>query len=226
MFLYGTADHKSLWTCCTVACLSAVTTRSSRQRLMSPIHRTSRQLSLKAVVLPDSKNSLYTLGTVCSRIEKEQAIMTLDTEGILEGTMDRPLALQFSAAIVACVTRVCPVGYEGRGGVVARLLTSYRGEPGTISKEIAPGFSNVGIVQDDAAGRRVFSGVSRFPHPCNLALFHAHLASPSSTLKTLMLSAAQISSLHAVYQTQQEWSGKIWVALNVEVLKIDYCEVR
>ncbi|KAJ8894978.1 hypothetical protein PR048_000286 [Dryococelus australis] len=46
-----------------------------------------------------------------------------------------------------------------------------------------PGFSHLGIVQDDAAGRRVFSLISRYP------LFHSRVAtcslhSPSSALKT------------------------------------------
>ncbi|KAJ8888859.1 hypothetical protein PR048_008353 [Dryococelus australis] len=45
---------------------------------------------------------------------------------------------------------------------------------------VAPGFSRVGIVADDAAGRRVFSGIFRFPGPLIPALLHPHLASPSS----------------------------------------------
>ncbi|KAJ8873420.1 hypothetical protein PR048_024237 [Dryococelus australis] len=44
------------------------------------------------------------------------------------------------------------------------------------------GFSHVGIVPDDAAGRRVSSGICRFPRPCIPALFHTHLNSPSSVL--------------------------------------------
>ncbi|KAJ8898379.1 hypothetical protein PR048_003739 [Dryococelus australis] len=47
-----------------------------------------------------------------------------------------------------------------------------------------PGFSHVGIVPDDAAGRRVFSGISRFPRHCIHALLHTHLTSPSQALKT------------------------------------------
>ncbi|KAJ8866793.1 hypothetical protein PR048_032654 [Dryococelus australis] len=39
--------------------------------------------------------------------------------------------------------------------------------------------SRLGIVPDDAAGRRVFSGTSRFPlHPCIPTLIHTRLASP------------------------------------------------
>ncbi|KAJ8880013.1 hypothetical protein PR048_020635 [Dryococelus australis] len=47
--------------------------------------------------------------------------------------------------------------------------------------ESPPGFSHVGIVPDDVADRQVFSGISRFPGPCILALLHTHLASPSSS---------------------------------------------
>ncbi|KAJ8871642.1 hypothetical protein PR048_027969 [Dryococelus australis] len=71
---------------------------------------------------------------------------------------------------------------RGRGGVVARLLASHLGEPGSIPGGVAPGFSHVGIVPDDVAGRRVFSGISRFPHPLISALLHTHLTSPSSAL--------------------------------------------
>ncbi|KAJ8867224.1 hypothetical protein PR048_031022 [Dryococelus australis] len=53
---------------------------------------------------------------------------------------------------------------------------------------------HVEIVPDDAAGRRVFSGLSCFRRPCTLALLHARLASPSSALKTSMLRTGQISS--------------------------------
>ncbi|KAJ8872264.1 hypothetical protein PR048_025866 [Dryococelus australis] len=40
------------------------------------------------------------------------------------------------------------------------------------------GFLHVGIVPDDAVGRRVFSGISRFPRLFILALFHSHLNHP------------------------------------------------
>ncbi|KAJ8866393.1 hypothetical protein PR048_032236 [Dryococelus australis] len=45
------------------------------------------------------------------------------------------------------------------------VLASHQGEPGSIPGRITPGFSHVGIVPDDAAGRRVLSGISRFPSP-------------------------------------------------------------
>ncbi|KAJ8870045.1 hypothetical protein PR048_029056 [Dryococelus australis] len=59
-----------------------------------------------------------------------------------------------------------------------RLLASHPGKPGPIPDGIAPGFSHVGMVPHDAAGRLVFSGVSRFLHPCIPAL----LRSPRFTL--------------------------------------------
>ncbi|KAJ8878240.1 hypothetical protein PR048_018817 [Dryococelus australis] len=53
----------------------------------------------------------------------------------------------------------------------------------------------VGIVLEDAAGRRIFSGVSCFPRPCIPAPLHTHLASPSSALKDLTVkSCAKCSS--------------------------------
>ncbi|KAJ8884412.1 hypothetical protein PR048_016269 [Dryococelus australis] len=55
--------------------------------------------------------------------------------------------------------------HGARGGVVVRLLASHLGEPGPIPGGVAPGFSRVGIVPNDAAGRRVFLGISRFPVP-------------------------------------------------------------
>ncbi|KAJ8890864.1 hypothetical protein PR048_010373 [Dryococelus australis] len=45
------------------------------------------------------------------------------------------------------------------------------------------GFSHLGIVLDDVAGRMVFSGIFRFPRSCIPALLHARLASPSLALK-------------------------------------------
>ncbi|KAJ8874131.1 hypothetical protein PR048_024973 [Dryococelus australis] len=48
---------------------------------------------------------------------------------------------------------------------VVRLLASHQGKPDSIPGGITPRFPHVGIVPDDAAGRRVFSRISRFPPP-------------------------------------------------------------
>ncbi|KAJ8868824.1 hypothetical protein PR048_030365 [Dryococelus australis] len=68
-----------------------------------------------------------------------------------------------------------------------------------------PGFSQVGIVPDDAAGRRVFSGISRSP-PCIPVLFHSQFISPSSALKIPLLSASRIS-LHATQLKREKEQG-------------------
>ncbi|KAJ8866962.1 hypothetical protein PR048_032824 [Dryococelus australis] len=60
---------------------------------------------------------------------------------------------------------------------------------------IAPRFTHVGILPDDAAGRWVSSWISRFPSPFIPALLHTHLTSPSSALETLVLRAVQIPQL-------------------------------
>ncbi|KAJ8876213.1 hypothetical protein PR048_024123 [Dryococelus australis] len=83
-----------------------------------------------------------------------------------------------------------------RGGEVVRLLASHLGELNSIPGGVVPGFSYVGVVQDDAAGQRVFSGISHFPRPCILALLHTHLTSPSPALKTSILRTAKTSPLH------------------------------
>ncbi|KAJ8878367.1 hypothetical protein PR048_018944 [Dryococelus australis] len=64
---------------------------------------------------------------------------------------------------------------------VRRRWSSHRallGEPGSIPGRATPGSSHVEIVPDDAAGRRVFSGISRIPNPCFPALLHACLNHP------------------------------------------------
>ncbi|KAJ8867985.1 hypothetical protein PR048_031794 [Dryococelus australis] len=57
----------------------------------------------------------------------------------------------------------------------------------------------LGIVLDDDTGRRVFSGISRFPHPCIPKLLHSHLIPPSSALKTSFSRASKTSSPHTFY---------------------------
>ncbi|KAJ8882672.1 hypothetical protein PR048_014484 [Dryococelus australis] len=57
---------------------------------------------------------------------------------------------------------------------------SHLGGPGSIPSGVAPRFSHVGVVLDDAAGRRTFTWISRFPRPCIPALLHTHLTSPLS----------------------------------------------
>ncbi|KAJ8883944.1 hypothetical protein PR048_015800 [Dryococelus australis] len=57
----------------------------------------------------------------------------------------------------------CACPHRSCGGVVVILLAPHHGEPGSISAGSLPGFSHVGIVPDDAASWRDFSGISRSP---------------------------------------------------------------
>ncbi|KAJ8866522.1 hypothetical protein PR048_032365 [Dryococelus australis] len=86
------------------------------------------------------------------------------------------------------------------------LLASHQGEPVSIPGRVTPGFSQEEIVPDDAAGRRIFSGISRFPRLCIPAPLQYHYISPSSALKTLVLRAAYISQLNATL-----WGGELGV---------------
>ncbi|KAJ8871691.1 hypothetical protein PR048_028018 [Dryococelus australis] len=67
---------------------------------------------------------------------------------------------------------------------------------------------HVGIVPDDIAGRRAFSGFSRFPRPCVPALLHVHLASPPTALKTPLLRARLYgdSSYHDSSYYERVWN--------------------
>ncbi|KAJ8875827.1 hypothetical protein PR048_023728 [Dryococelus australis] len=116
-----------------------------------------------------------------------------------------------------------------------QILASYHGKPGSIPGSVTPGFSPAEIVPENAAGRRVFSGISRFPRPCLLAPLHSHLISSSSTLNTLLLRVAQISKPIAIacvglcqhhvvresqYQTQ--FSLNVWTGVAVDMFICPY----
>ncbi|KAJ8883151.1 hypothetical protein PR048_014991 [Dryococelus australis] len=76
---------------------------------------------------------------------------------------------------------------RGRGGGVDRLLASHLDEPGSIPGGVTPEFSHVGIVPDDAAGRRDFSGIT--------TSLHTHPTSHPSALKTSLLRCRPYRSL-------------------------------
>ncbi|KAJ8892996.1 hypothetical protein PR048_005577 [Dryococelus australis] len=73
-----------------------------------------------------------------------------------------------------------------RGDAMVRQLASHHGKTSSIPSGVTPGFPHVGIVPDDAAVRRVFSGISCFPRYCIPALLHTHLALPALALETSM----------------------------------------
>ncbi|KAJ8867893.1 hypothetical protein PR048_031698 [Dryococelus australis] len=88
--------------------------------------------------------------------------------------------------------KFCSIAYS------ARLDCSPPTKVNSVSNPLPghSGFSHVGIVPDDAAGRRVFSGISRFSRPFIPSLLHSHLISHSSALKTSLLRAAPFSQLN------------------------------
>ncbi|KAJ8871358.1 hypothetical protein PR048_027675 [Dryococelus australis] len=59
-------------------------------------------------------------------------------------------------------------------------LPTWRKPRSTPPGDIAPGFLHVGITPDEAAGRRVFSGISRFPRPMHSDAAPLHLEWPPS----------------------------------------------
>ncbi|KAJ8878236.1 hypothetical protein PR048_018813 [Dryococelus australis] len=83
----------------------------------------------------------------------------------------------------------------GHGSVVVSLLATHLGEPGSIPGGVAPGFPHVGIVPDDAADRRVFSGISRFPSPLNSGVLHTHLVSQDLDVESHTDESTPLSTL-------------------------------
>ncbi|KAJ8875015.1 hypothetical protein PR048_022905 [Dryococelus australis] len=84
---------------------------------------------------------------------------------------------------------------RGRGGVVVRPLSfTRRSDHSPLTQayraRFPPRLSHVGIVPDNAAGRRVLSGISHLPCPCIPAPLHTQLTPPLSALKTSLLRAA------------------------------------
>ncbi|KAJ8881243.1 hypothetical protein PR048_017719 [Dryococelus australis] len=73
-----------------------------------------------------------------------------------------------------------------RGGTVDRLLASHLGEPSSIPGGLIPELSHVGILPDDAADRRVFSGFSSPPLPPPALTFRR-----SSTFTSFVLSGSR-----------------------------------
>ncbi|KAJ8888202.1 hypothetical protein PR048_007689 [Dryococelus australis] len=111
---------------------------------------------------------------------------------------------------------VCnPTTIRGRGGQAVSPLASHKGEPGSVLG-LVTGLSHVGIVPDDAVGRQVFSGISRFHPPFHSGTAPYSPQSPSSALKTSLLRAVQISSpyYHTVSIGQRLQANIITIACN------------
>ncbi|KAJ8866094.1 hypothetical protein PR048_033618 [Dryococelus australis] len=108
--------------------------------------------------------------------------------------------------------------------MLVRLLASHLGEPGSIPGWVAPGLSYVGIVTDDAAGRRVFSGISRFPPALAFRRCSAlNLASPPSALRTSLFET-RVSSTermekfgrHLTSRSGEPMSVRIWSSTGMQ----------
>ncbi|KAJ8894224.1 hypothetical protein PR048_006836 [Dryococelus australis] len=131
------------------------------------------------------------VGTVCSRLTINQFLMIAPSVRIrvhnarFDELQARLCSPMYKYADINCTLVVCchiarrRLYQRSPGGVKHSIstLTSHPGEPGPIPGR-ATGFSQVGIVPDDAVGRRVFSGISRFPRSFIPALLHIHLNRP------------------------------------------------
>ncbi|KAJ8896120.1 hypothetical protein PR048_001462 [Dryococelus australis] len=115
-------------------------------------------------------------------------------------------------------------GVGERRFIVVKLLASHQGEPASIPCRITSGFWKVGIVQDDDAGQRVFSGISRYPPPLHsgAAPFSPRLTHFGS--QDLVVRGAQISQLNSIpfaiphYSRHANFALLFGIGLNFTVL--------
>ncbi|KAJ8869019.1 hypothetical protein PR048_030565 [Dryococelus australis] len=85
---------------------------------------------------------------------------------------------------------VDPSRPRGRGGVVVRKLAPTKANRVRFAAGSPPGFSHVGVLPDDSAGRRVFSGISHLPC-CYIAPHSPHF--PLAGSQDLDVNSCQIS---------------------------------
>ncbi|KAJ8888002.1 hypothetical protein PR048_007487 [Dryococelus australis] len=81
------------------------------------------------------------------------------------------------------------------GGAADSVVACHQGGTCLIPVGVATGFSHVGIVSVDAASRRVFSGSLVYLRPFIPAVFNTRFSSPTSALKTSMLTRQNLSTL-------------------------------
>ncbi|KAJ8894623.1 hypothetical protein PR048_007287, partial [Dryococelus australis] len=113
-----------------------------------------------------------------SRQNCQQVLWVLGSSFVVEGSWlcSRQMSAQFNLSTfqTALYSQVvglfqgvtCMAGTELPIYAVIILFASHTGEPGSTPGGVAPTFSQVGIVPDNATGRRVFSGISHLPRLC------------------------------------------------------------
>ncbi|KAJ8897650.1 hypothetical protein PR048_002999 [Dryococelus australis] len=111
------------------------------------------------------------LGAVGYAVVTRRVLQYACVHAIRQCVRVRALFLNFVRAIIQLIRNT--LLWWGGGGT----LVSRQGEPGSIPGRVT-GFSLVGIVPDDAVGRRIFSGIFRFPPPIIPAPLHIHFNQP------------------------------------------------
>ncbi|KAJ8866051.1 hypothetical protein PR048_033575 [Dryococelus australis] len=100
-----------------------------------------------------------------SLVKEAQSVRMNGTKLCLASVSDRNEIMLTSELLKSDTSHCADLKVWDRGRVVVRQLASDLSETGLIPGGLAPGYSHVEIVPDDATGRRVFSGISRFPPP-------------------------------------------------------------
>ncbi|KAJ8869575.1 hypothetical protein PR048_028567 [Dryococelus australis] len=178
----------------------------------APFSPLSTHIGSQDLVIESLPNILTQLNHSCHDIYTGDCILTNITP-VIGARVERPnystrnppptgrKALEFVCQHAPNIKAGCAAGHGLLHG--PRTLVSHQGEPGSIPGRVT-GFSQVGIVLDNAAGWRVFSGISRFPHPPVPLLLHTLFG-----FQYLAVRAAQISSLTVLgrrYEDARRWN--------------------
>ncbi|KAJ8894654.1 hypothetical protein PR048_007318 [Dryococelus australis] len=115
-------------------------------------------------VVPSNKENIADLSWRCLLVRhwswvREVLVSNYTCWFKFPGNVNKPFQIQFKLQSLAQPLRT-NVDVNGKP---VRLLASRLGKQGSIPSRVNPAFSHVGIVPQDVASRRVFSGISRFP---------------------------------------------------------------
>ncbi|KAJ8869620.1 hypothetical protein PR048_028612 [Dryococelus australis] len=145
--------------------------------------------------IPYAISSMWTF--ICPKTTSKPLFNTVGTRLAPEKTVRVPVLCFLRRFVIGRKSSEVCLDKLSSGTDRSSSVLLHLGKPDSITGWVALRFSQVELMPGDAAGRRFLTGSPISPRPCIPTLLHTHLTSPSSNLKTSMLRATQISTLHS-----------------------------
>ncbi|KAJ8891711.1 hypothetical protein PR048_004240 [Dryococelus australis] len=108
------------------------------------------------------KRSLYREQPLVTRNRHFSIVGTSEPLRLVQCPNERHLSCAHFSTNLTVIARVRGVSSGSSGSHFTVSIAAHQGDPGSVPRRVT-GFSQVGIVQDDAVGRRVFSEISPAP---------------------------------------------------------------